>query len=228
MLVNTEMKRLIRGLVIVLMCAWSSADAFEWPKFPEPPQSTVKWMLQDSQLNGVPMKVKVFSSDASVDKVLAYYRRKWGEASAQNSFDQWEQISHLNKRFLLLVQVQKDGKGSWGRLSVSKLEKSAAKPGSGVPFMRNSQIVSDMFDQDNGWNARTTSLVNQYSLVSNRSFYQKHYLGKGWQAYLAQSRKASTVLVFRSGSESVNISLYNGNGITRVLVNHINRTMLSP
>lgn len=206
----------------------AQAFAFKWPAFPEPPKSDVKWMLRNTQINGMPMKVKVFHSEASVNHVLNYYRNKWNNHYAENKQGLWQQISKIDKRYMYLVQVQADSKGSWGRLSVTDLRDiTTPAQGRGIPMMRNSKVFSDIDDSDKGWRARTVGLINDFSINSNWQFYKQHYSKRGWQAFINQSTPDnSKVLVFRQGNEDINITLHENNGKTQVLFNKVNRKMI--
>lgn len=203
--------------------------AFEWPAFPEPPKSDSKWMLRDTQVNGLPMKVKVFHSKASTNSVLDYYRNRWRDEYEENRSGLWQQISKIDERYMYLVQVQADGKGSWGRQSVTDLRSiKTSRPGRGVPMMRNSTVISDFDDNDKGWRARTVGLINDFSINSNRKFYSDHFLKRGWQSYIDQATPDNDkVLAFRRGTEDISIIMHNKKGQTLILLNQVDRRMLN-
>ncbi len=210
------------------------------PEFPPPPDSSVEWVAQDIEMNGIRSSIRAFHSSDSIEKVVHFYRKEWkqpaekGKPGYMETIDAapWYIITRIEDGYLLTVQVQiqkNDKNASWGYLSISPLPKNPTdKPielGTTTPKMRGSHVLNEMKSNDPGKKANTLIIANEHSLRSNTAFYRNHYDGMGWTKESDYDADNAHTLVYKTKRERVTIMLLKDGGGTRVVVNSVKNSI---
>jgi len=200
--------------------------------FPPPPASSVEWVSQNMQLNGMSMRVRRFQTDRPMENVLRYYRQFWRTpvlaelpGYKEAGTGPWQLITRIEADRFLSVQVQPNGtgKGSWGYLGESTGdEDSIAKTknsGKGFPSMRNSKVINDLVSNDAGKRGRTLMIANSFTPRANASYYRQHYTNKGWKTLADQQTDQTWVQTFRHGGKQVSLTIRHDQGATVIVAN---------
>lgn len=224
-------------LLMSLLATTGMAEGKE-PKFPPPPQATVKTVSTALERNGAVMKVRQFHTVRSLDKVRKFYQRKWARSEKpgkagyveSDAMAPWHLITRVEDDHLMTVQAQPaTGGGTWGYLAVSRLPKKGEKPKTSLgkaPAMRGSSLVSAFGSKDVGQSAKNYMVENRYSLKSNLTFYRNHY--REWRTDLDNSlmRDKMHALSFTNGRRKVNITLLGSPKGTQVVINSVKHDLL--
>lgn len=209
---------LLTGL---LLSSASFASFFKkWPNIPDPPQSEVAWVAENMTQNGVPMKIKNFSSRLGKKSITDFYMSKWsgssGKKPVMNEAGEWTIIGKLEGKYLLTVQAKKNKNGSEGFLAISTLPAVAKadsfRTDTKFPRMPGTKLMSDTRSIDDGRVGKTLILKNNHSVKSNATFYTNRLKSKGWALDpMAAEADRNTVntsyLYFRKNSESCTIAI---------------------
>ncbi len=216
-----------------LLFAFSIKVNASWPSFPHAPNMESEWIADQMVYNGVPMWVEQFSCICSVEKVLDYYRRRWGRLEhgfVENEMGEYKQISRGEEGFFFSVQVKEKNNGegeSEGRLSITAVPPAGSEPpvlGAGVPQPDFSRVLNDVQDAVPGKRIRTVALYNDMDMMTNTNFYRTHFSERGWKSMLqtVKPEKGSQALSFTYKNKDVNIVIYPGqNGQSNILYNEV-------
>jgi len=140
-----------------------TAYASEWPNIKSPPDTTVSWVGNDMVQNGVPLKIKSFSSSLSPEDIINFYRSEWDNESDRkaviNSVADWNIIGKQIGEYYLTVQAKAGvNTNSEGFMSVSKLPARYKKvPAVDFPMLATSRVISNTESKDPGMKAQTSS-----------------------------------------------------------------------
>jgi len=165
-------------------------------------------------INGIPSAVHSFEADRSVEEVLQFYRRRWGQdASGRKRYREatvapWHVLSKLEGRYLYTVQVkEKNSFESSGFLAVANLQEIEKKQNreADIPRMANSRLINDTKSIDPGQEGRTSMILNDYSVATNSSFYRDYYLGRGWGEMADKPLQDASVLAFSKNDRQSHI-----------------------
>jgi hypothetical protein len=189
------------------------------PRFPAPPDAEVTWVARDIEFNGMPMSARKFTSEDSVQQVLAFYKQMWRaplQAGVPGYIEQetagWTMITRIEDGFMLSVQAKPYlGDGAWGYLGMSKIDEldGEVKLGKSFPKMHGSKVVNDIKHNDNVKNGRTVMLQNKYSISSNANFYREYYLSRGWNMSIDKMSVTDNVhaFAFKKGADEVTMTI---------------------
>lgn len=226
-------------LIGLLLAAGLPAVRAKQPDFPPPPKASVKTVGSNVVVSGNAMYIRQFFSSEHMDRVNAFYYRKWarGEKGRKPGYVEsdamapWHIISRVEDGYLMTVQIQPaDNGGSWGYLAMSRVD--TKKPGydgsPDIPRMSHSKVLHHMESTDTGQQGQTLLLSNPHSLASNVNFYQRYYETRGWRVDLNQSIPVAKmhVLAFTNGRYKINIMLTGDGSGTQVVVNRISHDIL--
>ena len=179
-------------------------------------------------VNGIPMQIRQFSSNRSLQEVIDFYKTLWEDDtipglpghSISTAFPPWTIISRIEEEYILTVQITSDSKRrTLGYLSVSPLDpKQHTKPGQDFPLMKGSQILNDTVSEDSGKKGRTLLLQNSNTIKSNANFYRNHYKRLGWEEIteIPPHSGKQQVLQFRRSNKHVTLVLKEQAGATIV------------
>lgn len=227
----------------LLLTGLLAAPAGAAGEFPDPPDARIQNVGSDLTVYGMQLQARRFESERSMEQVLDFYRRHW--KGRQDSGDKerpgyeeievgpWRMITRLTEERLYSVQVQSDGRGSWGYLGETPLSSFAQLDpdewGSDFPSMRGSQAIGDLAHDDPGRDARTLHLVNDFSVKGNSSYYRKHFRQRGWQTVMDESLGGNepTAFVFRKGREEISMVIQQrDDGKTHIITNRVEHGLL--
>ncbi|MDR2851843.1 MAG: hypothetical protein LBV61_02100 [Burkholderiaceae bacterium] len=163
-----------------------------WPDVPAPPKSRVQWVSDDMRVNGIPMKVQIFQSQASREEVVKYYVAYWGidlqakpdpakPPSGVTPKGNEILVSRAHGPFYSLVKVRASGTGSEGTLSTSML--LGVEPridASGIAAPGNATAVNVVEAIDNGKRNKQALLLSRDSLSSVAGFYRTRMRADDW------------------------------------------------
>ncbi len=184
---------------------------------PTPNNMNVVWVGEDVVQNGVPMNIQRFDSPDSVEGVMTYYRKQWGNKGhgdipgfVESQFDQWYVISRIegDKNIVIQARVGKRG-GAEG--FISKMDVNAS-PGFNkitqtFPKLDSSQVVSSTESHDFNAEATTIILTNPHSVSKNAAFYEKKITGMGWRLAKRFHKNGSEILFFNGPDSKIEITI---------------------
>ncbi len=189
--------------------------------------------------NGVPLKVKVFNSENSVNGVLDFYRGQWRDhdkTPVENTVGEWRIIGRQLGDHYLTVQARRHDNGSEGFLAVSTLPAALDGeflPNTDTPFPRlpGSDVLTNTVSYDLGKRSTTLVFENQASSFANASYYRSNLPVDGW--LLRQNDDAQLVsnkgytMYFEKQGQACHVVITNGtNGGTLVTVNLVTKPSL--
>lgn len=181
-------------------------------------------------INGIPSVVHSFEADRSVEEVQQYYRQKWGrDASGKKRYREatvfpWHVLSKLEGRYLYTVQVkEKNSFESGGFLAVADLRQIEKKQEgeADIPRMANSRLINDTKSFDPGQEARTSMILNDYSVATNSSFYRDYYLDRGWTKMEDKPLEDASVLAFSKNDRQAHLVIRKTKDGSVVVMNQI-------
>ena len=238
-----------RNYTLVIACAYLflPGKLLAKPDFPAPPEASVEWVGKNMDLNGIRSDIRAFHTKKSFEKVSSFYRKEWSkpvegpkgeELPGYTETDQmvpWRLFTRIEDGYLMTAQFQEADrrKGTWGYLAISPLPDPAVarkRPelGTGIPKMKNSQVISELKNKDVGKDARTMIIYNTHSVGSNVSYYRNHYRAKGYSVEMDTAVEAGKMhsLVFKSGRKRITIMLIGDHNDTRVVINDVTHSIL--
>lgn len=220
------------GLLVVLAVTVShTAVAGQWPQVVAPPRSTVAWVADDLNQNGVPMQIQTFSSPSSLDELTGFYRQQWasdGQAAVESQLGEWHVIGQRQGDYYVTVQARQIGKqASEGFIVVNDLKPllaGRAEIDDVFPRMGGTVMISNTTTRDAGRSAKTLLLENTYTVNANASFYAGELKSSGWALRTSFDRpengRDTHVLYFERAAEACAITVADaGDGRTIIAVN---------
>jgi hypothetical protein len=183
---------------------------------------------------GMQLNIRRFDIELTVEQVLTFYRKQWEGRYVENDMPPWLMISTKQGDRFFTVQAQPSGPGgAWGYLGASDLprvlEKSGTLGGNKKPFpmMSGSVVVNDLESRDTGRRGRTLLINNGFSVQGNAGYYRDHYQSQGWTTVIDQSSDPADnhVLMFQSGSETVNLTIDTAEQGTNIVVNKVSNSL---
>ena len=220
---------LSKTCLLMLLCLGLVAHAEARSILPAPPKSIIGMLGNKMIVNGIPMQIRQFSSNRSLQEVIDFYKTLWEDDtdlglpghSISTAFPPWTIISRIEEEYILTVQITSDSKRrTLGYLSVSPLDpKQYTKPGQDFPLMKGSQILNDTVSEDSGKKGRTLLLQNSNTIKSNANFYRNHYKRLGWEEIteIPPHSGKQQVLQFRRSNQHVTLVLKEQAGATIVI-----------
>jgi len=214
-----------------------ATTALAGEEFPPPPRSSVGSITTSTTVQGMELNIRKFESSSSVDDVLEFYRKLWGDGEyAETILPPWKMITSRQDDQLFNMQVQIGGsRDTWGYLSISDLPakldsgKYQVRNGADFPKMAGSEVADDQLNRDSGKTGRTLLLFNDFSPRANASFYKNHYKNKGWENVMSEAtavREKGYALFFRRGAKEATITINELNGRTSVVANEVSKGLL--
>ena len=202
------MQKLWLFTLCILMCDTLFAQASytkgstPWPDIPAPPKAKVQWVSDDMRMNGVPMRIQTFESEASKEEIVAYYTAHWNVTNpptakpnepmaAVTNKGADTMVTRLHGPFYSMVKVKSAGLGrSEGTISTSQMLGVEPKlDTSGVPAPQNAKPASVVEAIDNGKRNKQILFTSKDSLDSVADYYQTHLRSTGWSLLQEQIAK---------------------------------------
>ena len=223
------MNRLLAsGLGLFWGWALFTSPVLAFSPFPAPPKSQTLSVSEETQSLGMKLRIRKFTSRLSPEQVIGFYQQLWPEDGALTPLPPWQMIGRAHKGKFYNVQVQSQGRGSWGYLSVSDLPKriednSLEISKKDFPMLSGSQVIDDQRHQDPHKRGRTLMISNQFSIDANSKFYLEHYRRLGWKVSgnTQGSRLRGRVLVLQKGNDLLNLTIQKLAGGTYVVANTV-------
>lgn len=204
--------------------------AAQWPDVVAPPRSTVAWVADDLNQNGVPMQIQTFTSATSLDELMQFYRQQWTsdeQAAIENQLGEWYVIGQRQGDYYVTVQARQVGKNaSEGFIAVNQLKSllsGRADVDDEFPRLGGTTLVSNTTTRDSSRAAKTLLMENSYTVNANGSFYAGELKSAGWALRKNFERpeagRNTQVLHFEKDAEACAITLADaGDGRTLIAI----------
>ncbi|HWI13401.1 MAG TPA: hypothetical protein VNT02_04075 [Burkholderiales bacterium] len=199
---------LVATIALAVSASVSAASSASWPELPAPPRTTVQWVAENMEFNGMPMQIRTFRSELSAADVLAYYRARWWDGKrcgcVENRVGLYQQIARGEGRYFYTVQVRAvDGRTSQGYMAVTVPASPKVVAGAGFPQPPATRVMNDIRADDNETRSRTLLMENSLALPANAAFFERELPGLGWQAAgrMPAEGIARSLLFRRAGEE---------------------------
>jgi hypothetical protein len=223
------------GLVLLLAAVMvEPVAASEWPEIKSPPDSVVSWVGNDMSQNGIPLKIKAFSSSLSVEDVINFYRSEWDDGTNKkpvtNTLADWHIIGRQIDEYYVTVQAKPGvNTNSEGFLSVSKLPAKLQRENTvDFPMLAQSRVISNTESSDPGTSGKTIIIENGFSTQSNVSFYESRLGEQGWKMTRDDLRqmngKLAKYMYFRLRNKSCHLVISQDNAGNSVITANIVET----
>lgn len=214
------------GACVLGLPLWAAAQASftygatPWPQIPEPPRSQVQWVSDDMRINGVPMRVQRFESEASTQEVIAHYQAHWRVGPGPQSrlavtpAGDDTLLGQPHGPFYLMVKLRRaDGGGSEGTLSVSRVQGIQARiDASGIPAPgRGAQAVNVVESIDAGKRSKQVLWLGKDSASAMAASYHASLLRGGWTLLQEQNAlggpQAAVVRMYGRGRQQMDVAI---------------------
>ena len=222
------MNRLLRLLpaILLLNCLDARGDC-DYDDFPRMDGMLVGSLGNGVQWNQSPMAGRSFRVAATLEQVKSFYGDAWQDAVDYTEFNGWQQILHINKRCMMMVQVKaQNDQFSYGRLLLTNPPAGDAGKqvlGEGMPVPPGAQVISDMRSDDDIRQGRMVLLLGEDDLESTRAWYEAELLNQGWTVEGRSDQGNAFVLSYAKGRELMTIGLLRAEGRTQLRVNRMDR-----
>lgn len=177
--------------------------------------------------NNNAMNVRSFRVPATTQQVKDFYAKQWKDAVDFTTFGPWQQILHINKHCMMMVQVQaQNERFSFGRFLLTNPPAAGASDqplGAGVPMPAGAQVVSDMPSDDPLRPGRLTLLLVADDIHRTRAWYESEMLHRGWQLEHRSTLAGSVVLNYAKGRELLSIGMLRHETNTQVLLTRMDQ-----
>ncbi|MGQ0709917.1 MAG: hypothetical protein ACT4NV_09220 [Rhodoferax sp.] len=232
--------------VLLLLCLVSlpAAAASEWPQISLPQSLRVFEIGGDKPLsvNGVPMKLQGFYSNASQAQVAAWFRRDSRKSYAEHAEGGKIIFSRAHGEFFVTVQVESYVQGSKGFVAVSNL--GAAGDGRGqnlrdrerllARLPAGSELINQVSSYDGGRESSQWVALNDFGEKLNREHIKEYMRSDGMaldrevsvdgnaNSMLKGAVPGAVILYFNGkGKEAVAVVYRDHGGRTTVVVNTV-------
>ena len=214
----------MRGLLAIFGAViTSTAQAgVAWPNVPIPSDASIASVARHTALNGLPIRIDVFSSRKKAKELIEFYRHEWGERHVENVFGGTTIMGRAEGEFYTTVQIKPAASGAQGVIAVTRMTTSAQVQGNQLQLPSGSRILSDMESEDFGKTSRHLVYTNTYSLDVNRDrlvdlMKEKglslERVGKPGEAdgdalfFQGRNKEAIAVIAHKSGQTSVVLNI---------------------
>lgn len=211
---------------LLLACFNAQADC-DYDDFPRMDDMLVSSLGGNVQWNHSPMAGRSFRVPATLEQVKSFYEGKWQGAVDFTEFNGWEQILHINKHCMMMVQVRaQNERFSYGRMLLTNPPaKNVGKQalGTGMPVPLGAQVISDMRSDDDIRKGRMVMLLGEDDLDNTRAWYETELISQGWTLEGRSNQGNAIVLSYAKGRELMTVGLIRAEGRTQILLNRMDR-----
>lgn len=217
--------RLLPALAL-LGCLSAQADC-DYDDFPRMEGMLVSSLGSSVQWNHMPLHGRSFRTPGDVEAVKRFYAKQWEGAVDYTEFNGWEQILHINKHCMMMIQVKaQNERFSYGRMLLTNPpEKNAGQIalGTGMPVPMGAQVISDMRSDDDIRKGRMLLMLNEEDINSTRAWYEAELQSQGWTLDSRSTQENAIVLSYSKGRELMSVGLLRAEGRTQILLNRMDR-----
>ncbi|MGE8497167.1 MAG: hypothetical protein ACN6O6_06620 [Pseudomonas sp.] len=222
------MNSVFRLLPVTLLLASLGAQAdCDYDDFPRMDGMLISSLGGNVQWNHTPLAGRSFRVAANLDHVKAFYAKEWMDAVDFTEFNGWEQILHINKNCMMMVQVKpQNDRYSYGRMLLTNPPANDAGKqvlGEGMPVPQGAQVISDMRSDDDIRKGRMVMLLGEDDLNATRAWYESELLNQGWTLESRSNQPNAIVLSYAKGREIMTVGLLRAQDKTQILVNRMDR-----
>ncbi|WP_265285044.1 hypothetical protein [Verminephrobacter aporrectodeae] len=158
------------GLLLLALGAPAARAQAPWPEVALPAQAQSYGVGQQLGINGLPMRLTGFATEAAPEQTAAWFRRTLGQPLVETRLGRKQILGRAEGGYYLTVQIEpgSDGRGSRGMVAVTQLP-SAPQPQTRetVAHWRRllpagTQVTSHLQTQDNGRFATHLVALNRH------------------------------------------------------------------
>lgn len=219
---NRPLASLVFALATLPLVAQGDCD---FDDFPQMDGMQIATVAEAMQWNNMPMSVKGFRTDASLQAVLDFYGDRWAGAVDFTEFGAWQQIMYLDDDCMMMVQARTQQAQTTGRMMLVNPpdEELVARPlGAGVPVPPDAVVVTDMQNQDAHRDGQLVMLLYTGEMSGAVSWYQAEMVRSGWQLNRRQFSQNSSTLLYSKGLEQLSVVFLRTAGEqTQILLNKV-------
>ncbi|MGE6792263.1 hypothetical protein SAMN05216206_1263 [Pseudomonas guineae] len=212
---------------LALLCCLSVQADCDYDDFPRMDGMLVSSLGNNVQWNHMALNGRSFRVQASVEAVKSYYGKQWKDAVDYTEFNGWEQILHINKDCMMMLQVKaQNDRYSYGNLMLTNppaRNAGSTALGSGMPVPHDAQVISDMRSDDDIRKGRLVLLLSENDLHSTQAWYEAELQTQGWTLESRSTQNHAVVLSYLKGRELMTVGLLRAQGRTQVLLNRMDR-----
>ena len=210
-------------LTVFLFFSCSSILLASWPNIALPPQSIKQEVIKELRVNGLDMQLINFKSRLSERQVINYYKNKWANKFAESESEGWQQISQMQDKYFITVQVQgNDFSGAIGRISILSRPNKVPVVGKNIPMMESSRVLNEVVSKDKLTISKVVLLSNSYSADDNAAFYENYYSKFGWKTMMNQNMQEHGIsMVFKKEKIETLITIKNVAGGSTIVMNKV-------
>lgn len=230
--------KVLFSAVFFAMLNIANAQA-DWPQPVLPGHVSVFAVGDQLTANGLPMRVQGFvSTEDSVEDLLAWFRRYWGQPLMENTVGAKRILGRLQNGFYWTVQIEAVRRGAKGLVAVTDLSARAQASDRYVAtterllarFPAGSQLVSHMVSPGEGKTASHVVVSNRHSESLNHDALKAMLADEGMAleretSVLEQSDlrgKAIKTLYFKGASkEAMAVISSDSQGRSTVILNTV-------
>jgi hypothetical protein len=184
------------GAALLLLGAGAARGHARWPTVELPPDASSYALGEEIAVDGLPMRIRGWSSASSTAQLAAWFRRHLGQPLMENTLGRKLILGRLSGEYYISVQLEEAGQGTRGVLAVSHLKAGYQRRADTRAAMQRllarlpsgSRVVSQMVSSDGGKLASYAVLANQYHEDINR----ERVIGLMREDGLALEREAQT------------------------------------
>jgi len=209
-----------------IVAAWlgvplAAAADVPWPELRLPPGARSGQVTEETRINGLPMRMRVFSTEQTAAEVAAYYKRAWSgqpglRVVGPQPMGDTLRVMAEGDRFNRVLEVKGGSKRSHGTLSV--MDKARADPGQAAPDFNVPNGLERVVSQEDS-DGSSLILAGKLSPSAELDRVVTALRDQGWS--LTKKRRArsraSAVIAYMEG---------NGGGIQIVADRDGNRSLV--
>jgi len=211
--------RALLGAVLLVAAAARAFASEPWPELPLPPHSSVQWVGDSMRVNGVPMRIMQFESNAAAHDIVEYYLAYWSRGyptkPSVRPVGPATVVGQAHGPYYMTVKVKDaDHGGSAGLIAVSRLLGARIERSPGpLSLMQGAKVLQVVESNDPGKTSRQMVISNPLAPPSVVRYYLSWFQGEGWQLVqhtdTPRSARASesSFMVFQRDREEALVSV---------------------
>lgn len=165
-----------------MLLASGGAQAWAWPEVPLPPESAGEIVSSHMKNNGLDMRVSRFTAPGSVEDLVAFYRKKWGDQHVVNQLDGKTIVGRAEGDHYVTVELDPQGSSTTGTIGIMKMPKEKVEYVMGGGFAKppDTEVFNDIRYYDTPEESRTLGMRNMQTPYVNYQFYARRLQAQDW------------------------------------------------